>query len=134
MRRTLAAAILGLATAAAAAETPPSTSPSPAPTHKPRQATPHASTKPPASAKPQAANPAAAPRGRNEEAIAKLKEAGKREAERLAPKAGRAEKIVREQAPKVVDRVVDFAAELTGAAPTEPAKSTGGASAEPAKK
>jgi hypothetical protein len=124
MRRTLAAAVLGLATAAAA-ETP-TAGPSHAPTHAPKHAPPHASTKSPASAKPQAASPAAPPHGRNEEAISKVKETGKREVEKLAPKAGRAEKIVRDQAPKVVDRVVDFAAELTGAAPgtttPEPAK------------
>jgi hypothetical protein len=58
------------------------------------------------------------PTGR-EAQIAKVKDFAKREADRLAKKAGRAEKVVREKAPKAVDQVVDWAARATGA---EPAK------------
>jgi hypothetical protein len=86
MRRTLAAAVLGLALAAPA--------------------------------QPFAADPPQAPSGR-EAQISKVKDFAKREADRLAKHAGRAEKVVREKAPKAVDKVVDWAARATGA---EPAK------------
>ena len=104
--RLLAAALLGLATVAARTA---HADPPPAPKH---------AAETPAQ-RPGTAPATAAPQGRNEQAISKLKELGKRETERLAPRAGRAEKVVRDQAPKAIDQLVDWAAQWTGA---EPAK------------
>jgi hypothetical protein len=101
MRRTIAAAVLGVATAAAA-QTPPASA---AAAPKPKQAT------------AAATNAQAAPKAPNADAIAKVKDFAKRESDRLAPKAGRAEKIVKDQAPKAIDKLVDFAADWSGAAP-----------------
>jgi hypothetical protein len=66
-----------------------------------------------------AADPPQAPQGRDPQTIAKVKDFAKREADRLARKAGRAEKVVREQAPKAVDQVVDWAGRATGAQPAK---------------
>jgi hypothetical protein len=99
MRRSLAAAILALALATAAAAQP-ATQPAPKP-----------------AAKPQGGSAPEAAAGPNADAISKVKDFAKRETEKLAPKAGRAEKVVKDQAPKLLDKLVDFAAEATGAAP-----------------
>ena len=100
MRRVLAAAILALATPAIA------------------QTTPQGAPKP--AAKPQGGSAPAAAAGPNADAISKVKDFAKRETEKLAPKAGRAEKVVKDQAPKLIDKLVDFAADATGAAPAQP--------------
>ena len=67
---------------------------------------------------PPAASAGAQPaQGGSSKAIEKAKAFGKLGVEKVAPKLGKAEKIVRKQAEPVVDKAVDFAAEKTGLAP-----------------
>ena len=72
---------------------------------------------PPGAAPPPASAPAQpAPAGGNAKAIDKAKSLGKLGLQRVAPKLGRAEKLVRKADP-VVEKAVDLAAEKAGLAP-----------------
>lgn len=76
-----------------------------------------AQTAPPARHPPPASTPArSAPSGSNARAIEKAKALGKQGVEKVAPKLGRAEKLVRKAEPEV-DKVIDFAVEKAGLAP-----------------
>lgn len=69
---------------------------------------------------PPASSPArSAPSGSNARAIEKAKSLGKHGIEKVAPKLGRAEKVVRKAEPaveKALDQAIDFAAEKAGLA------------------
>ena len=95
-RLLLALAAAALATTAAAQSAPPSAGAAPPPASAPAQP---------------------APAGGNAKAIDKVKSFGKLGVQKVAPKLGRAEKLVRKGADPVIDKAVDLAAERSGLAP-----------------
>ncbi len=113
MSRLVASAVAALLASSAAAQggPPGSRGGPPPPAYAPPPAQPQAGT--PAQLQTQ---PPAPPRG-DSKAITEVKSLGKRGLQKVAPKLGPAEKVVRKKGDTIVDRAVDFAAEQAGAAP-----------------
>jgi hypothetical protein len=118
MARLLAAVALALLWSIAAAEEPLPWAPRPPPGASP--ASPPSAAAPPAQAAApvQAAQPAQA-RTQNEKAVDEAKSLGKKGVLKVAPKLGKAEKIVTKQGGHVLDQAIDLLADKSGFIPVK---------------
>jgi hypothetical protein len=118
MARLPAAVALALLSSIAAAEEPLPWAPQPPPSARP--APPPAAAAPPAqAAAPAQPAPPAPARTQNEKAVDEAKSLGKKGVLKVAPKLGKAEKLVTKQGGHVLDQAIDLLADKSGFAPVK---------------